>query len=150
MVPRGMQGWRSTDRRQRLGQEGQALLLGASKRRGLHTMKYVCPYLHIPGGRVDKLSRSWVALGSASCAPAWRSVTLTGVCQFGRPEGARSRKNDASESVCSRAPFLHRFSSFSESLGPLKTVIPIWRGVQNHVFDQERKNNKFGLILGRF
>ena len=66
-------------------------------------------------------------------------------CPFGRPEGPRSKKNDASEDVCSRARFFTGFSSLSGCLGPLRTWIPYGRVIQNRIFDRDRKNHDFGL-----
>ena len=92
------------------------------------------------GSRVDPgsiLRWLWKPLGHPSgslCGP------------FGRPKDPRTEKNDAPEGVCSQARFLIGFSSLFKCLGPVKTRIPCGRGMQNHIFDRDRKKHDFKQI----
>ena len=64
----------------------------------------------------------------------------------GRPGDPRTEKNDALEGVCSQARFFIGFSLLFWCLGPLKTRILCGRGIQNHIFDRDRKKRSFGAI----
>ena len=66
------------------------------------------------------------------------------------PRGPKNQKNDALQGVCSRARFFIGFSLLFGCLGSLKTRIPCWRGIQNHIFDRDRKKHDFIPILSSF
>ena len=67
-----------------------------------------------------------------------------------QPRGPKNQKNDALQGVYSRARFLIGFSSLFRCLVSLKTRIPCGRGIQNHIFDRNRKKHDFIPILWSF
>ena len=61
---------------------------------------------------------------------------------FGCPEGPRSERNDASESICSRARFFIGFSSLFSCLGPLSKD-SVWERCSKSHFRPTPKKTRF-------